>query len=54
MRITTKTEISAYPLLSRGKVRDIYDIDDKTLLDRHNRPHVRLRCHHGTTHLQRA
>ena len=32
MRITTKTEISAYPLLSRGKVRDIYDIDDKTLL----------------------
>ena len=32
MHITTKTEISAYPLLSRGKVRDIYDIDDKTLL----------------------
>lgn len=32
MRITTKTEISAYPLLSRGKVRDIYDIDEQTLL----------------------
>ena len=32
MRITTKTEISTYPLLSRGKVRDIYDIDEKTLL----------------------
>ena len=32
MRITTKTEISTYPLLSRGKVRDIYDIDEKPLL----------------------
>ena len=32
MRIPTKTEISTYPLLSRGKVRDIYDIDEKTLL----------------------
>lgn len=32
MRIITKTEISTYPLLSRGKVRDIYDIDEKTLL----------------------
>ena len=32
MRITTKTEISTYPLLSRGKVRDIYDIDEKTQL----------------------
>ena len=32
MRITTKTEISTYPLLSRGKVREIYDIDEKTLL----------------------
>ncbi len=32
MKIVTQTEISAYPLLSRGKVRDIYDIDEKTLL----------------------
>lgn len=32
MKVVVKTEISAYPLLSRGKVRDIYDIDEKTLL----------------------
>lgn len=32
MRIVTKTEISAYPLLARGKVRDIYEIDKNTLL----------------------
>lgn len=32
MKIVTKTEISAYPLLSRGKVRDIYEIDGRTLL----------------------
>lgn len=32
MKIVTKTEITAYPLLSRGKVRDIYEIDDRTLL----------------------
>ncbi|MDD2967677.1 MAG: phosphoribosylaminoimidazolesuccinocarboxamide synthase [Desulfovibrionaceae bacterium] len=32
MRVVTRTEISAFPLLSRGKVRDIYDIDEKTLL----------------------
>ncbi len=32
MKVTTRTEITAYPLLSRGKVRDIYDIDEKTLL----------------------
>lgn len=32
MKIVTKTDITAYPLLSRGKVRDIYSIDDDTLL----------------------
>ena len=32
MKVVVKTEISAYPLLSRGKVRDIYDVDEKTLL----------------------
>jgi phosphoribosylaminoimidazole-succinocarboxamide synthase len=32
MKVVTRTEISAFPLLSRGKVRDIYDIDEKTLL----------------------
>ena len=32
MRVVTQTNITAFPLLSRGKVRDIYDIDDKTLL----------------------
>ncbi len=32
MKVVVKTEISAYPLLSRGKVRDIYDVDEKNLL----------------------
>ena len=32
MKVVVKTEISAYPLLSRGKVRDIYDVDETTLL----------------------
>ena len=32
MKVVVKTDISAYPLLSRGKVRDIYDVDEKTLL----------------------
>ncbi|MBQ2477396.1 MAG: phosphoribosylaminoimidazolesuccinocarboxamide synthase [Desulfovibrio sp.] len=32
MKVVTKTEITAYPLLSRGKVRDIYAVDDATLL----------------------
>jgi phosphoribosylaminoimidazole-succinocarboxamide synthase len=32
LKIVTKTNIDKYPLLSRGKVRDIYEIDDKSLL----------------------
>ena len=32
MNIVTKTKIREYPLLSRGKVRDIYEIDPQTLL----------------------
>lgn len=32
MKVVIKTDISVYPLLSRGKVRDIYDVDEKTLL----------------------
>ena len=32
MNIVTKTQIREYPLLSRGKVRDIYEIDPHTLL----------------------
>lgn len=32
MRIVTKTNITACPLRSRGKVRDIYDVDEDTLL----------------------
>lgn len=32
MQIVTKTEINAFPLLARGKVRDIYEIDRNTLL----------------------
>lgn len=32
MKIVTKTNITAYPLLTRGKVRDIYEIDPRTLL----------------------
>ncbi|HJA79311.1 phosphoribosylaminoimidazolesuccinocarboxamide synthase [uncultured Desulfovibrio sp.] len=32
MRIVTQTAITACPLRSRGKVRDIYDVDAETLL----------------------
>ena len=32
MKIVTKTQIREYPLISRGKVRDIYEIDSQTLL----------------------
>ena len=32
MKVVTRTDISAYPLKSRGKVRDIYEVDDETLL----------------------
>ena len=32
MKVVTHTEITACPLLSRGKVRDIYAVDEKTLL----------------------
>jgi phosphoribosylaminoimidazole-succinocarboxamide synthase len=32
MKIVTKTQIREFPLLSRGKVRDIYEIDPQTLL----------------------
>ncbi len=32
MNIVTKTNIREFPLLSRGKVRDIYEIDAQTLL----------------------
>lgn len=32
MRIVTQTQITACPLRSRGKVRDIYEVDDETLL----------------------
>ncbi len=32
MQIVMNTHIDAYPLVGRGKVRDIYDIDEKTLL----------------------
>ena len=32
MKVVTRTDISAYPLRSRGKVRDIYEVDDETLL----------------------
>lgn len=30
--VVTQTDIREFPLVSRGKVRDIYDIDDDTLL----------------------
>ena len=30
--VVTQTDIREFPLISRGKVRDIYDIDDETLL----------------------
>lgn len=32
MQVVTTTNITEYPLISRGKVRDIYDIDESTLL----------------------
>lgn len=32
MQVVTQTEISAFPLVGRGKVRDIYALDDTTLL----------------------
>lgn len=32
MKVVTKTDIKEYPLLNRGKVRDIYEIDERTLL----------------------
>ncbi len=32
MQVVTRTEIREFPLLHRGKVRDIYDIDETTLL----------------------
>ena len=32
MQVITETSIPDYPLLSRGKVRDIYEIDEDTLL----------------------
>ncbi|WBF68910.1 phosphoribosylaminoimidazolesuccinocarboxamide synthase [Desulfovibrio subterraneus] len=32
MNVVTKTNITEYPLVSRGKVRDIYEIDKDTLL----------------------
>ncbi len=32
MQIVTKTNITEYPLISRGKVRDIYEIDKEKLL----------------------
>ena len=31
-KIVTQTNIPEYPLVSRGKVRDIYEIDEETLL----------------------
>jgi phosphoribosylaminoimidazole-succinocarboxamide synthase len=32
MKVVTKTNIREFPLVSRGKVRDIYEIDQETLL----------------------
>ena len=32
MNVVTRTDITEYPLVSRGKVRDIYEIDKDTLL----------------------
>jgi len=32
MQTVTRTEIPEFPLLARGKVRDIYEIDEETLL----------------------
>lgn len=32
MKVVVNTDITAFPLVARGKVRDIYDVDEKTLL----------------------
>jgi len=32
MQVVNTTNITEYPLLSRGKVRDIYQVSDDTLL----------------------
>lgn len=32
MKVVTETNIDAFPLISRGKVRDIYEIDERSLL----------------------
>ena len=32
MKVVVNTDITAFPLVVRGKVRDIYDVDEKTLL----------------------
>jgi phosphoribosylaminoimidazole-succinocarboxamide synthase len=32
MRVVLKTDIKDYPLLARGKVRDVYDLGDKLLI----------------------
>src|SRR5512143_1182927 len=32
MRVVLKTDIREYPLLARGKVRDVYDLGDKLLI----------------------
>ncbi len=32
MKVVTRTNISEYPLIGRGKVRDIYEIDEEKLL----------------------
>ncbi len=32
MKVVMQTDINAYPLLARGKVRDMYDVDENTLL----------------------
>ncbi len=32
MKVVMQTDITAYPLVARGKVRDMYDIDENTLL----------------------
>lgn len=32
MKVVTQTQITEYPLLARGKVRDIYEIDTATLM----------------------
>ncbi len=32
MQVVVKTDIDAYPLRGRGKVRDVYEVDEQTLL----------------------